>query len=121
MLPANLVLQMIRDGELEEVAGNSLVAEDRPWVFYRGANVKVFACRVVRRNEIETARVFVVNAGCVHEAAGTGWLKRLRQLANFKPAQVRRQRDKMIRIKKSNHLHLAALICFQKNFLTLQH
>ena len=63
MLAADFVGQMVRDRELQEVAGNSFVTEDRPRVFDRRANVEILRLRIVSRNEIETARVFVVNAG----------------------------------------------------------
>ena len=41
MLPANFVLQMIGDRELQEMPGNSFVPENRPRIFDRRANVEV--------------------------------------------------------------------------------
>src|SRR5712664_1744140 len=107
MLPANFVLQVIRDRELQEVAGDAFVAENRARVFDGRANIKVTAPGIVGGNEIEARIVFVVNAGRVHETAGTGGLERIRQLANFKAAEIRRQRDEMILLQETNHLSFA--------------
>ena len=71
VLPADLVFQMIRDRKLQEVSGDSFVAEHRARIFDRRANVEVLTFGIVSRNEIETRRVLVVNARSIHEAAGT--------------------------------------------------
>src|SRR6266545_3209405 len=97
------------------------MAEDWTRVFYRGANVKVFRLRIVGWDEIEAAVVLVVNAGRIHEAAGTGWLKRLRQLTDLKPAQVSRQRYEIIGLQEVDHFGLTAFVGFQKRFLIFWH
>src|SRR5437870_12171502 len=117
MLAANLIWQMVRDRKLEEVAGYSLVTEDRSGIFYRRANIEVFALRVVRRNEIETTIVFIIDAGWIHEAAGAGWLEGFGKLANLKPAQVGRHSDQPIGLQKIYHLGETAFVCFQKGLL----
>src|SRR5713226_2193713 len=96
MLPANFVLQVIRDRELQKVAGDSFVTENRARVFDRRANIKVTALGIVSGNEIEAAVVFIIDAGRVHEAAGAGGLERFWQLPNFKAAEIRRQRDELV-------------------------
>ena len=88
MLTANLVRQMIRDRELQEMPGNSFMPENRARIFDRGADVKVLRLRIVGRNEIETGRVLVVNTGRIHETAGAGRLERVRQLSNLKRAEI---------------------------------
>src|SRR2546421_251991 len=102
MLAADFVWQVIGDRELQEVAGDSFVTQDRPRVFDGRANVEILALRIVSRDEIKARRVLVVNSGSVHEAAGTGGLERLRQLANFKAAEIRRQGDQLVRFQKTD-------------------
>src|SRR5438876_12255048 len=102
MLATNFIFQMVGDRQLQEVSGNSFVTENRAWVFNRGANVKVFALRIVGGDEIEASRVFVINAGRIHETAGTGRLERCRQLANFKAAEIRRQGHESILFERRN-------------------
>ena len=114
MLTANLIRQMVGDRELQEVSGNAFVAENRARVFDGRADVEVFALRIVSGNEIETTRIFVVNAGRIHETAGAGGLERLRQLSNFKSTQICRQCDQMILFQKTDHLGFAAFVGFQK-------
>src|ERR1700741_28922 len=99
---------MIGNGELQKVAGNSFMAEDRAWVLNRRANVKVFRLRVVSRDEIKAAVIFIVNAGRIHKAAGAGRLERLGQLANFKSSQIGRQSDQAIGFEEVDHLGFAA-------------
>src|SRR6266576_2673196 len=108
MLAANFIWQMVRNRKLQEVAGYSLVTEDRSGIFYRRANVKVFALGVVGWNEIETTIVFIVDTGRIHKAAGACWLEGFGKLANFKPAQVRRHSDQAIGLQKIYHLRQTA-------------
>src|SRR5438128_456869 len=56
MLTTNFVWQMIRDRELQEVSGNSFVAQNRPRIFDGCADVEILALRIVGWNEIESAR-----------------------------------------------------------------
>ena len=62
MLAANFVGEMIGDRELQEVSRDSFVPEDRPRIFDRGANVEILRLRIVSRDEIEAAGVFIVDA-----------------------------------------------------------
>ncbi len=110
MLAADLVVQVVGDGELQEVTRNPLVPEDGPRVFDGGANVEVGAARIVRGNEIETAGVPVIHPGRVHEPAGTCRLERFRKLPDGKSPQVLRQRDQVVFLEKVDHLLLATLI-----------
>src|SRR5216684_4418182 len=103
---------MIRDRELQKVARNSFVTENRARVFDGRANIKVTALGIVGGNEIKARIVLVVNAGRVHETAGTGGLERFGQLANFKAAEIRRQRNEMILLQETNHLSFATFVCF---------
>ena len=57
LLPANLVLELVGDGDLQKVPRYSLVAENRSRVFDGRANIKITALRIVGRNKIEAARV----------------------------------------------------------------
>src|SRR6185436_20069055 len=110
----NLVLQMISDRELEKVTGDALVSKDRPRIFDRRANVKVLALRVVGRNEVEAGRIFVVNAGRIHETAGAGRLECFGKLPDLKLPEVRRKRDQLVLFQESNHFRLPALVRFEK-------
>src|SRR5260370_22444664 len=112
---------MIRDRELQKVAGDSFVTENGARVFDGRANIKVTALGIVGGDEIKARIVFVVNAGRVHETAGTGGLERFGQLANFKAAEIARQRDEMILFQETNHLSFAALVGFQKVVLIFQY
>src|SRR5207248_6053899 len=107
MLAADFVWQVIGDRELQEVAGDSFVTQDRSWVFDGRANVEILALRIVSRDEIKTRRVLVVNARRIHEAAGTRRLERFGQLANFKAAKIRRQRDQLVLFQETDHFGLA--------------
>src|SRR5205823_3153334 len=75
LLAANLILQMIRDRDLEEVSRDSFMSENRSRIFDRRADIKIAAVRVVGRDEVEAAVVFVVEARRIHEAARTGRLE----------------------------------------------
>src|SRR5438045_9740044 len=86
MLPPDFIRQMVRDRELHEVAGNSFMTKHRSRIFNRRANVKVLRLRIVGRNEIETGRIFVINTGRIHEAAGTRRLERFGELPDLEPA-----------------------------------
>src|SRR6266542_3505003 len=108
---------MVRYRKLEEVARDSLVAENRSGILYSRANVEVFALRVVSRNEIEATVVLIVNAGRIHEASGTGRLECFGKLANFKTAQISRQSNKPIGLQKIYHLGLTAFVSFQEGLL----
>src|SRR6266852_1104345 len=105
---------MIRDRELQEVAGNSFVAKDRARIFDGRANVEVTALGIVSGNEIEAAIVFIIDAGRVHKAAGAGGLERFGQLANFKPTEIRWQRDEVVVFQEADHFSFSTLVCFQK-------
>src|SRR6266446_9896697 len=108
---------MIRNRELQKVAGDSFMAQDRTRVLYGRANVKVFRLRVVSGNEIETAVVFIINAGRIHKAAGARRLERLGQLPDFKSSEIRRQSNEMVSFQEVNHLGLAAFISLQERGL----
>ena len=95
------------------------MTKDRARIFDRRANIKIPALRIVGGNEIEAARVFVVNTGRVHESARAGRLERCGQLANFKPSQIWRKRDQVILFQVSNHLGFATFISFKKVVLIL--
>src|ERR1700738_1500760 len=105
---------MIRDRELQKVSRDSFMAENRPRVFNGRADIEVFALRIVSGNEIETARVLVVNAGRIHEAAGAGWLERLGQLPDFKVTEIRREGDQLVLFEEADHFRLATFVGFQK-------
>src|SRR5262245_21062854 len=114
MLSADLASQMIRNGDLQEVSGNALMAENRPWLLNGGADVKILALRIVRRNEEEAAGVLIIDARRIHEATGTSRLECLRQLANVELSQIWRQSDQPLLVQKIDHLCLPAFISLQK-------
>jgi hypothetical protein len=64
------------------------MTQNGPRIFDGGADIKVLARRIVGRNEIEAARIFVIDAGRIHKAAGTGRLEGFGQLANLKPTEI---------------------------------
>src|SRR4029077_7042774 len=88
VLPANFVLHVVGDRELEEMSGDSLVPENWPRIFDRRPNVKVLRIRVVCRDEIESGRILVINARRIHEAARAGWLEGFGQLPDLKFPEV---------------------------------
>ena len=94
------------------MAGNTFVTKDWPRIFNRCANIKIFRFPIVGRNEIETGRVFVVNAGRIHEAARAGWLKSFGQLPNLKRAKIIRQRHEIMLLQEADHFCLAAFVRF---------
>src|SRR5689334_9570883 len=95
---------MICDRQLKKMSGNAFVTENWPRVFDRGADVKVAALRIVRRNEIKSRRIGIVNSRRIHEAAGTRRFESFGQLTNLEPAHVRGNRHEMIRAKKISEL-----------------
>src|SRR5205807_1332639 len=95
VLAADFVGEMIRDRELHEMAGNSFMAEDRARVFDRGADVEIFRLGAVSRDEVKARRILVVNAGRIHETAGTGWLESFGQLPDLEAAQIIGQRHEL--------------------------
>ena len=97
------------------------MAEDRPRVLDGGADVEVAALRVVRGDEEEAARVLVVDARRVHEAAGARRLEGLGQLADLERPDVRRDRDELIRLQEVDHLPLTRLVRRQELRLILRH
>ena len=99
------------------MSGNSFVPKDRPRVFNRRANVKVLRLRIVRRNEKETRRIFVINAGRIHETTRTGWLERLRQLPNLKWAKIIGHCHEIVFPHELDHLLLATFVSFQERRL----
>src|SRR3984893_7740383 len=117
MLTANFVAQVVRDGKLQEMSGDSFVPEDWPRIFDRSTNVKVLRLRIVSWNEIETGRVFVVNTRRIHETARTCRLERFWQLPNLKRAQVIGQGDEILLFQEIDHLLLAAFVRFQERRL----
>jgi hypothetical protein len=108
---------MVRNRELQEVAGNSFMAQDRSWIFYCRPDVEVSRLRIISRDEIETARVFVINARRIHEAAGTGRLECFGKLTNREWPQVIRNRNQLVRLKEIDHLLLTAFVSFEEGLL----
>ena len=93
MLTPNFIVQMIRDRELQKMSWDSFMTKDRPRIFDRRANIKVFRLRIIGRKEKKPGRIFVVNAGRIHETTRAGWFKGIRQLPNLKWAEIIGQRD----------------------------
>src|SRR5258708_771870 len=116
-MSSDLVLEVIRDRELEEVTGDPLVAKDGARVLDRGADVEVAALRIIRGDEIEAARVSIVDAWRIHETAWTGRLEGVGKLADQERAKVRRQRDEPFVLKELDHLLLATLISLEEGLL----
>src|SRR4051794_11615227 len=114
MLSANFVLQVIRDGDLKKMSGNSFMSQDRPGIFNRRADVEILRLRIVGGNQIETGRVFIVKAGRIHETAWTRWLERLRQLSNLKLPEVFRQPNELPIFQELDHLRFAIFVSFQE-------
>src|SRR5437588_5710969 len=108
---------MIRDRELHEVSWDAFVAKDRPWIFDRGAQVKILRLRIVGGNEKETGRVLIINTRWIHETTRASRLECFRQLPNFKLSEVVRQSDKLMRLQKIDHLLLPAFVRLQKRLL----
>src|SRR4051794_30365248 len=95
---------MIRDRQLEEMAGNAFVTEDWSRVFDGGADVKVAALRIVGGNEIKSGRIGIVDPGWVHESTGARRLERFGQLTDLEAAHVRRYRHQTIRAQEVSEL-----------------
>src|SRR5439155_15457686 len=117
MLLANFIGQMIGNRELQEVPGNAFMSEDRSWIFDRRANIKIPRLRVVSRDEIETGRVFVVNARGIHEPTRPRRLERFPQLPDLKRTEIIWQANETIFLQEINHLGLAAFIRLQERGL----
>src|SRR5437588_12760937 len=101
---------MVRDRELHEVARNSFMTQNRPRIFDRRADVKILRLRIVSWNEKETDRVFVVNAGRIHETARTRRLERVGQLPNFEAAKIIWDGDELMFLQEIDHLRLATFV-----------
>src|SRR2546430_248838 len=101
---------MIGDGELQEVAGDAFVTENGARVFDGGADIEIFALWVVGRDEVEAARIPVVLARRIHEAAGTGRFESLWKLADVERAEIGRKRDEVVFTQEANHLGLSSLV-----------
>src|SRR4030095_8997595 len=98
---------------------DTFMPENGPRVLYCGADVKVFALRIVSRDEIKTARVFVIDAGRVHETTRTGGLEGFWKLPDIKRADVIRNRDQPIRFQEVDHFLLTTFIRLQERLLIL--
>ena len=96
------------------MSGNALVSNERPWILDRRADVEVPALRVVGRDEIESARVGVVDSRRIHEPAGTRGLECLGQLTDLEPADVFRDRDQPIGPQEVGDLHEPRFVRPQK-------
>src|ERR1043166_2264847 len=105
---------MVRDRELHEMARNAFMAEDRPWVFDRRANIKILRLQIVSRNKKETAWVLVVNTGRIHEPARAGRFERVGQLSNLKRPEIIGNRHDLMFPQEIDHLGLAAFVSFEK-------
>src|SRR6058998_91160 len=108
---------MICDRELEKMSGNSFVSQNWAWIFNRRADIKILRLWIVSRNEKEPGRVFVVNAGRIHESSRAGRLERVRQLSNLKRAKIIRQRYKIVLLQEADHFCFATFVRFQERFL----
>src|SRR6266404_5262494 len=96
MLAANFVIQMVGYRELQKMTGDTLVPQNRSRVFNCGADIEIFARRIVSGNEIKAAVVFVVNARRIHKPTRTCWFESFRQLSNLKTTKIRRKGGEMI-------------------------
>src|SRR5262245_11460166 len=106
MLSPDLVGEMVRDRNLQEVPGDPFVAEDRARILDRSAYVEVPALRVVRRYEEEPTRVLVVDTRRVHEATRTRWLERFRKLSDLERAEIGGKSDQISRLHELDHFLL---------------
>src|SRR5207247_3874054 len=84
------------------------------------ADVEVGALRIVRRDEVEAARVGVVDPRRVHESARARRLERLRKLPYGEVPEVGRQRDQALLLQETDHFVLAALVGPQERRLVLR-
>src|SRR5207248_10242633 len=110
---------MVRDRELEKMAGNTLMPKDWPRIFNRRANIKVFRLRIVSRNEEETGRILIINTGWIHETAGTRWFKCFWQLSNLERAKIIGQRHEIVFLQIAYLFILEVSICFIALFFIL--
>src|SRR5262245_27531521 len=106
MLSPNLVGEMVRNRDLQEMPGNSFVTEDRARVLDRCTNIEVPALRVVRGYEEKPTRVLVVDTRRVHEATGARWLERFRKLSDLERAEIGRKSDQVSRLHVLDHFLL---------------
>src|SRR6266478_5464645 len=120
MLPADFASQMVGYRELQKMARDSLMPNNRPRVFNGGADVEIFARRIVSGNEIKTAVVFVVNARRIHETTRARWFESFRQLTNLKTTKIGRQGNEMIGLQKLYHLRFTAFVSLQKFLLVFR-
>src|SRR5438045_8601158 len=86
------------------------MSENRSRIFDRGADIKIAAVRVVGRDEVEAAVVFVVEARRIHEAARTGRIECVGKLLDEKWAEVVGKCDEILVAEKFDHLLFARLI-----------
>ena len=117
MLTAYLVAEMIRDRDLHEMPRNSFMTKDRPRIFNRSPDIEVLRLRIVSWNEKEAARVFVIKTWRIHKSTGTRRFKRFRQLPNFEPTQILRNRYQLMFLEKIYHLLFPAFVSFQEGRL----
>src|SRR5215469_9951814 len=120
VLPANLIGNVIRNRYLQEMSGNALMAQDGARIFDRRANVEVVALRVIGWDEIETARILVIDTGRIHEAAGRGRLERFGKLADFEGTDIRGDRDQPVRLQEVDDLREPRLVRGKKLRLVLR-
>src|SRR4030095_1771097 len=96
---------------------NALMAQNRPRVFDGRTNIKVLTRRIVAGNEIETAVVFVIDTGWIHETARTRGFESLGQLTNREWTKIVGQRDQFICLEIVDHLLLTTLVRLQESLL----
>src|SRR5947209_20344614 len=101
---------MIGNRKLHEMTGDSFVTQNRSRILDRCSNIKILRLRVVSRDEIETGRVFVVNARRIHKTARAGRLERFRQLPDLKRTEIIWQANEIMFLQEINHLSLTAFI-----------
>src|SRR3989442_9617808 len=93
------------------------MGKDRPRVLDRSPDIEIPALRVVGRDEIKSARIAIVDAGWIHEAARARRFESLRQLPDGKYAEIRRQGDQAFFLQKADDLCQAAFIGAEKFLL----
>src|SRR3954468_9333627 len=93
------------------------MAENWSGIFDRRADVEIFRFRIVGWDEVKAGRIFVVNAGWIHETARARRLECFGQVSNFKFAKTIRQTNELMILEKFDHLRLPTLIRFQERGL----